>query len=78
MHGKTSEEEWNIFRDAYQYMAEHIDPPGCQGPEAEAWWMAAAADAAAICHRRGGHPLIRTLLAAIYDYLGEKSKRRSG
>ncbi len=78
MHSQISNEEWDIFWEAYQFMAEHIDPPGCRGPEAEAWWMKTAADAAAIFQRREGHPLTRILLAVIYDYLGEKSKMRSG
>ena len=74
MHGRISDEEWDIYREAYQYLAEHIDPPAGQDAKAEAWWMAAAGNAAAVYRRWNGHPLMRCLLAAIYRYLGEKAK----
>ena len=74
MHNKMSDEEWEIFSEAYQFLADHINPPARQGAEAEAWWMAAAAHAAAIDRRRQGHPLMRRLLLAIYQYLAEKPK----
>ena len=77
MHGNISDEEWDIYREAYQYLAEHIDPPAGQGAEDEAWWMAAAEEAAAVDRRWKGHRLMRLLLVAIYQYLGAKGKNRN-
>ena len=74
MRGKMSDGEWEIIQEAYQYLADHIDPPNRQDAGAEAWWMAAAGDAAAVDSRWQGYPLMRRLLLAIYQYLGERQE----
>ena len=71
---RNSDDELRIFQEAWQYLAEHHDPPGPQDPESEAWWIAAAKAMRAADLRWKGNPLLRSLLSALYNYLGGIAK----
>lgn len=42
MHGNVTNEEWQIFKEAYQYFSDHCLPPANQDENAVDWWMSAA------------------------------------
>ena len=77
MYGTVSNEEREMFRDAYKYFANHSQPPANQDVDANDWWETAATEIAALDHRWKGYPLMRKLLLAIYDYMGYKAKEKT-
>lgn len=78
MHGKVTNLEWEIFRQAYLFFAEHCDPPANQEETALPWWTQTAADVAAIDNQwKELNPLMRCLLVAIYEYLDYKAKEKT-
>ena len=48
MNSDITNEEREIFREAYQYFASHCSPPANQDEDAVAWWTAAATDVCAL------------------------------
>ena len=78
MHGRVTDDEWEIFKEAYQYLADRGVPPPSGSPEAAPWWRSAADDALAADRRWNGHPLMRGLLLALFEYLGKRGKTRGG
>lgn len=78
MHGKVTDEEWEIFRQAYLFYADHCDPPATQETSSEAWWRKAATDVAKVDHQwEKVNSLMRELLIGIYNYMGDKAKTRT-
>jgi len=77
MHGNVSNEEWQIFKEAYKYFADHSNPPASQDQNSTTWWMTAAADVTALDQKWKEYPLMRGLLLAIYDYLSIKAKEKT-
>lgn len=47
MHGTTNE-EWQIFKEAYQFFSDHCLPPANQDEWCRDWWMSAAKDVGAL------------------------------
>jgi hypothetical protein len=37
MHGNVTNEEWQIFKEAYQYFSDHCLPPANQDENAADW-----------------------------------------
>ena len=77
MNSDITNEEQEIFREAYQYFASHCSPPANQDEDAVAWWTAAATDVFALDQKWKDYPLMRGLLLAIYEYLEHKSKEKT-
>ena len=77
MSGDITNEEREIFREAYQYFAAYCTPPANQDEEAVAWWTAAAKDVCTLDHKWQGYPLMRGLLLAIYEYMEHKAKEKT-
>lgn len=77
MHGTVSNEEWDIFRDAYQFFAAHADPPANQDAHAVDWWTQTAQDVCELDNRWTEIPLMRRLLLGIYEYLDFKAKEKT-
>ena len=77
MHGPVTDQEWQIFKEAYLYFEAHCDPPANQAENACDWWSVAANDVAEVDNRWNGYPLMRELLLAIYNYLDYKAKERT-
>ena len=48
MHGNVTNEEWQIFKEAYQFFSDHCLPPANQDECAVDWWMSAAKDVGAL------------------------------
>ena len=67
MHGNVTNEEWQIFKEAYQYFSEN----------AADWWMSAAKDVGELDQKWKDYPLMRSLLLAIYEYLEFKAKEKT-
>lgn len=67
--------EDRIFREVYRFFAAHHSPPPIADSEASAaWWTAAADDISKVSARWQNHPLMNSLLIAVYDYLEHKAK----
>lgn len=78
MHGNVTDLEWEIFRQAYLFFAEHCDPPANQDETSLPWWTQTAADVAAADNQwKERNPLMRGLLVAIYEYLDYKAKEKT-
>ena len=77
MSGDITNEEREIFREAYQYFAAYCTPPANQDEDAVAWWTAAAKDVCTLDHKWQGYPLMRGLLLAIYGYMEHKAKEKT-
>ena len=77
MNSDITNEEREIFREAYQYFASHCSPPANQDEDAVAWWTEAATDVCALDQKWKDYPLMRGLLLAIYEYLEHKSKEKT-
>lgn len=78
MHGKVTDQEWEIFRQAYLFFAEHCDPPANQDAAALPWWEHTVTDMAAVDNQwKERNPLMRDLLMAIYEYLDYKAKEKT-
>ncbi len=77
MSGDITNEEREIFREAYQYFAAYCTPPANQDEDAVAWWTAAAKDVCTLDHKWQGYPLMRGLLLAIYEYMEHKAKEKT-
>lgn len=78
MHGKVTDEEWEIFRQAYIFFSEHCDPPANSDCHALDWWTE--------CHEKllaldmewsAKNPLMRSLLLAIEENLDFKARERT-
>ena len=77
MNSDITNEEQEIFREAYQYFASHCSPPANQDEDAVAWWTAAATDVFALDQKWKDYPLMRGFLLAIYEYLEYKAKEKT-
>ena len=77
MHGNVTDEEWTIFKEAYQFFAAHCDPPANQDEQAGDWWQETCNAVCAADRRRQGCPLMRHLLFGIFDYLEDKAKAKT-
>ena len=77
MSGDITNEEREIFREAYQYFAAYCTPPANQDEEAVAWWTAAAKDVCTLDNKWQGYPLMRGLLLAIYEYMEHKAREKT-
>ncbi|MBQ9210185.1 MAG: hypothetical protein IJ153_00650 [Clostridia bacterium] len=77
MHGNVTQEEWQIFKEAYQYFSEHCLPPANQEEQAVAWWTDAAQAMGMLDVKWKDYPLMRGLLIAIYEYLEFKAKEKT-
>ena len=77
MHGDVTQEEWQIFREAYQFFSAHCLPPANQEKNAVEWWISAARDVSALDEKWKDYPLMCGLLAAIYEYLELKAREKT-
>ena len=77
MHGNVTNEEWQIFKEAYQYFSDHCLPPANQDENAVDWWMSAAKDMGELDQKWKDYPLMRSLLLAIYEYMEFKAKEKT-
>ena len=77
MHGKVTDQEWEIFKEAYQFFAEFCDPPANQEDDCIAWWTKAAKAIAAVDNKWKDYPLMRGLLLAIYEGIENKAKEKT-
>jgi hypothetical protein len=77
MHGNVTNEEWQIFKEAYQYFSDHCLPPANQDENAVDWWMSAAKDVGELDQKWKDYPLMRSLLLAIYEYMEFKAKEKT-
>jgi len=77
MHGNVTNEEWQIFKEAYQYFSDHCLPPANQDENAADWWMSAAKDVGELDQKWKDYPLMRSLLLAIYEYMEFKAKEKT-
>lgn len=77
MSGDITNEEREIFREAYQYFAAYCTPPANQDEDAVAWWTAAAKEVCTLDHKWQEYPLMRGLLLAIYEYMEHKAKEKT-
>lgn len=68
-----SKEETEMMRQAYLFLAHHCNPPPWFDPEADEWWHQAAMEVGELDAAWSGHPLIRGVLIAVYDYIGSKA-----
>ena len=77
MHGKVTDQEWEIFKEAYQFFAEFCDPPANQDEACQEWWAASAKAVGALDSKWSEYPLMRSLLLAIYEYIDHKAKEKT-
>ena len=77
MHGNVTNEEWAIFKEAYQFFSDHAEPPASQSENAVAWWARTAQDVIEVDSKWKEIPLMRGLLLAIYEYLDFKAKEKT-
>ena len=77
MHGNVTNEEYQIFREAYQFFANHCLPPANQDEEAIIWWTRTAAAVNCLNQKWKDYPLMRSLLLGIYEYLEHKAKEKT-
>ena len=78
MHGKVTDQEWEIFRQAYLFFSEHCDPPANQDEAAVLWWQQTAIDVASLDNQwKERNLLMRSLLVAIYEYLEYKAQEKN-
>ena len=77
MHGNVTNEEWEIFREAYQFFSDHCMPPANQDEKAVAWWMTAAESLSELDQKWKDYPLMSGLLVAIYEYMECKAKEKT-
>ena len=77
MHGNVTEEEWQIFKEAYQYFSNHCLPPANQDENAVDWWTEAAKALGALDLKWKDYPLMRCLLLGIYEYMECKAKEKT-
>ena len=76
MHGNVTNEEWQIFKEAYQYFSDYCMPPANQDENAADWWMSAAKDVGELDQKWKDYPLMRSLLLAIYEYINKRLRNR--
>lgn len=74
MHGNVTNEEWQVFKEAYQFFSDHCLPPANQDEDAVEWWMSAAKDVGELDAKWKDYPLMRSLLLGIYEYIEFKAK----
>ena len=72
---QISEEETEIMRQAYMYLAHHCNPPPNQHPEAVEWWTQATREIAEIDSAWNGHKLMREVLIALATYIEDKARQ---
>ena len=77
MHGSVGNEEWQIFKEVYQFFAAHCEPPACEDQEAVHWWQLTASSVTELASKWQGHPLMNNLLLGIYEYLDCKAKEKT-
>jgi len=77
MEQRITPEEREIMRHAYVFLETHCDPPANQEEGACDWWIQAAQEMAQVCSAWNNHPLAMAVLIAIYDYVGEKAKKKT-
>jgi hypothetical protein len=61
MHGNVTNEEWQIFKEAYQYFSDHCLPPANQDENAVDWWMSAAKDVGELDQKWKDYPMAQML-----------------
>lgn len=61
--------EREMMRQAYRYLSRYSHPPVNRAPDAAAWWRCAAREMAALDAAWNGHPLMRGVLIALYEYI---------
>ncbi len=77
MHGDVTNEEYELFREAFQLFSSHCTPPANQDDGAVAWWTETAEAVCALDSKWKEYPLMRGLLLAIYEYLEYKAKEKT-
>ena len=77
MHGNVTNEEWQIFKEAYQVFSDHCFPPANQDENAVEWWTSMATDVGALDQKWREYPLMRSLLLGIYEYIEFKAKEKT-
>lgn len=77
MHGNVTDEEWEIFREAFRFFSNHCDPPANQRENAVEWWTDAAKEVCALDQKWAACPLMREMLIAIYSYIESKAKEKT-
>lgn len=75
MQVKASERE--IMRQAYLFFSHHSEPPVNHDVTAVAWWSETALEAGQLDAQWRGHPLMRKMLLAIYEYLDYKAVEKT-
>ena len=77
MHGNVTNEEWQVFKEVYQFFSNHCLPPANQDENSVEWWTSAVADVGALDQKWKGYPLMRSLLLGIYEYIEFKAKEKT-
>ena len=75
MAANITDEEREMMRDAYRYLAKYIDPPANGSEEAIAWWEAAVDEISDLVGKKwNNHPLIMQVMLGVFSYLEHKAK----
>ena len=77
MNSDITNEEREIFREAYQYFASHCNPPANQDEGVADWWKEAAEEICVLDKKWKEYPLMRGFLMAIYEYMEHKAREKT-
>ena len=77
MHDCVTHQERMIFREAFIFYSSYCNPPSNRSDEAVEWWSDAAREVGALDAKWREYPLMRSLLFAIYDYIGTKTDEKT-
>ena len=77
MHGNVTDEQWEMWRDAYTFFAAYCNPPPNQDDEAPVWWDKPNGEIGTLYAKWNRHPLIEKLLVATYEYINEVAKEKT-
>lgn len=77
MHGNVTDQEWEIFRQAFLFFKTFCAPPANQDEHAVTWWSRAAQSVGELSAQWHNHMLMDELLVAIYNYIGHKADKKS-
>lgn len=77
MNDYVTHQERMIFREAFIFYTSYCNPPSNQSDDAVEWWAEAAREVGALDVKWQEYPLMRSLLCAIYDYIGTKTGEKT-
>lgn len=77
MNDYVTHQERMIFREAFIFYTSYCNPPSNQSDDAVEWWAEAAREVGALDAKWQEYPLMRSLLFAIYDYIGTKTDEKT-